>query len=340
MHTGPSSFRSQQLSSSVRVWSEVRVYLLVNATTRQPVQRTTRATAHPAVKVRAPSQYARTARSAQTRYTRIHHIDSPLPVDPRLSIASLPNGSLPGGTASTKGHSWSATQSWTALNGNAAAILAQKPPPGRDPKSRARSREYLKQSVFLTVLSSLVLITFGCYRCLQEVTYLTSPQAMNPLPNRPLIANASLGVTLPNLPSFEQHAFNGRPRKTVPEVTANGPNSAAGSNLDRGMTNAQILPPQEESQRDKDPEEPEAQQLTAIFRPDEDWRAQFVRGNRPADQTVNGPAGTGQWDDRPASESHEDGSKEEEEDNEVEDAGLTSDSENGKVWRARRTLRK
>ncbi|KAJ9096739.1 hypothetical protein QFC21_005009 [Naganishia friedmannii] len=37
--------------------------------------------------------------------------------------------------------------------------------PIRDPKSRARSRDYLKQ-------------------CLQEISYLTSPAAMNPLPNR------------------------------------------------------------------------------------------------------------------------------------------------------------
>ncbi|KAG8737667.1 hypothetical protein FRC10_007948 [Ceratobasidium sp. 414] len=126
---------------------------------------------------------------------------------------------------------------------------------GRDPKSRARSKDYLKQ-------------------CLQEVNYLTSPQAVNPLPNRPLVSlgptstlvgsNAqSMGqqdnqhqpqagsqqhqshpqhipphqpitVALPNLPPFpsitamneqNQHGsatdtigFNGRPRKLVPEV--------------------------------------------------------------------------------------------------------------------------
>ncbi|KAL7408773.1 Striatin family-domain-containing protein, partial [Mrakia frigida] len=39
---------------------------------------------------------------------------------------------------------------------------------GRDPKSRQRSRDYLKQ-------------------CLQEITYLTSPGALNPLPNRPVV---------------------------------------------------------------------------------------------------------------------------------------------------------
>lgn len=64
-----------------------------------------------------------------------------------------------------------------------------RPPTGRDPKSRARSREYLKQ-------------------CLQEITYLTSPQAVNPLPNRPILSMAgnattsNLPVSIPNLPTF------------------------------------------------------------------------------------------------------------------------------------------
>ncbi|KAH7097545.1 WD40 repeat-like protein [Auriculariales sp. MPI-PUGE-AT-0066] len=246
--------------------------------------------------------------------------DSPLPIDPRMSIASLPNGALVP-ASSNKNHSWSATQSWTALNGpNAAAILAQKPPPGRDPKSRARSREYLKQ-------------------CLQEVTYLTSPQALNPLPNRPLVANSSLAVTLPNVPSFEQqHAFNGRPRKTVPDVAGNGASLAG----DRGggLQSTQILPPQEEH-REKESEESEPQQLTAIFRPDEDWRAQFVRGNRPLESPINGQNGGTQWDDRAAADAASDGSaaKDDDEEGDLEDASLTSESENGKVWRAKRTLR-
>lgn len=138
---------------------------------------------------------------------------------------------------------------------SAANILGTKMT-GRDPKSRARSKEYLKQ-------------------CLQEVNYLTSPQAVNPLPNRPLVnlgptstligtnaqnmsqpdsqhqqgglqssqqsqsqAPQHLGqhqpitVALPNLPPFpsiaamnesDQHGsgtigYNGRPRKLVPEV--------------------------------------------------------------------------------------------------------------------------
>jgi striatin 1/3/4 len=40
---------------------------------------------------------------------------------------------------------------------------------------------------------------------------------MNPLPNRPLLNNANLPLTLPNVPSFEPMAYNGRPRKVMPE---------------------------------------------------------------------------------------------------------------------------
>ncbi|EGO21685.1 hypothetical protein SERLADRAFT_474407 [Serpula lacrymans var. lacrymans S7.9] len=39
---------------------------------------------------------------------------------------------------------------------------------------------------------------------------------MNPLPNRPLINNPSMPLSLPNLPPFEQ-IYNGRPRKVMPE---------------------------------------------------------------------------------------------------------------------------
>jgi len=41
---------------------------------------------------------------------------------------------------------------------------------------------------------------------------------MNPLPNRPLLNNPSLPLALPNIPSFDQMPYNGRPRKMVPEV--------------------------------------------------------------------------------------------------------------------------
>ncbi|KIJ29882.1 hypothetical protein M422DRAFT_235064, partial [Sphaerobolus stellatus SS14] len=128
--------------------------------------------------------------------------DSPLP-DHRISMASL--SGLPNGISQgpNKSQPWNTNGTFSNQ-----ALLAGvgKPPLGRDPKSRQRSKEYLKQ-------------------CLQEITYLTSTQALNPLPNRPLLSNSSLPVTIPNLPPFEQGPYNGRPRKVVPE--SGNPNMSA-----------------------------------------------------------------------------------------------------------------
>lgn len=68
---------------------------------------------------------------------------------------------------------------------------------GRDPKSRQRSRDYLKQ-------------------CLQEVSYLTSPGALNPLPSRPIV--------LPPVAS---------PSPSASEVPSSYAKAAAGSNPGR-----------------------------------------------------------------------------------------------------------
>lgn len=51
---------------------------------------------------------------------------------------------------------------------------------------------------------------------------------MNPLPNRPLLSNSNLPLTLPNVPSFDQMAYNGRPRKVVPEAGKDFPMSLMG----------------------------------------------------------------------------------------------------------------
>lgn len=76
------------------------------------------------------------------------------------------------------------------------------------------------------------------YRCLQEVSYLTSPQAMNPLPNRPLLSNTSIPLTLPNVPSFDSMAYSGRPRKVMPEVGKDFPILNGMSGLLSGPTSA------------------------------------------------------------------------------------------------------
>ncbi|WOO85636.1 Striatin-3 [Vanrija pseudolonga] len=76
------------------------------------------------------------------------------------------------------------TSAWKNLSG-----------PPRDPKARARSREYLKQ-------------------CLQEITYLTSPGALNPLPPRaPVVVEG--GASSP--PNGEAAGNVDRPTKNLPE---------------------------------------------------------------------------------------------------------------------------
>jgi striatin 1/3/4 len=99
---------------------------------------------------------------------------------------------------------------------------------------------------------------------------LTSPQAMNPLPNRPLLNNATLPLTLPNVPSFEQMPYNGRPRKVMPEAgkdfpllngmsMLSGPSSAPASSggqippLDRGNPMGSVMHPQQIQQPPTNP---------------------------------------------------------------------------------------
>ena len=74
---------------------------------------------------------------------------------------------------------------------------------------------------------------------------------MNPLPNRPLLSNPSLPLSLPNVPSFDQIAYNGRPRKAMPDLPkefpqmmnmGSAPPSVQGSQitaLDRNVSQSQ-----------------------------------------------------------------------------------------------------
>lgn len=216
--------------------------------------------------------------------------DSPLPGtgENRLSIGSLsglangagPNmtssasagGPVSGLAAAAGANANARPQTWPGVpNGAVLPAALGKPPPGRDAKGRARSRDFLKQ-------------------CLQEVNYLTSSAALNPLPNRPILTAAvatqapqqplqhaqallaaqqqqgggstlasgtGMPLSLPNLPSFDQQqqqqagfgtsangasglnstlsGFNGRPRKVVPEVGKDFPTlngiGSAGPNI-------------------------------------------------------------------------------------------------------------
>lgn len=85
----------------------------------------------------------------------------------------------------------------------------------RDPKSRARSREYLKQCVYSTV--PLCSPQADQFRCLQEITYLTSPGALNPLPNRPLLSelDQSSPQSAPIEPEPER-PIKALPSKSIP----------------------------------------------------------------------------------------------------------------------------
>ena len=75
------------------------------------------------------------------------HPDSALPQE-RIS-GGQSNGN-PSSNPNSRPHTWAGVQ---LTNGPHGANLLGKPPPGRDPKSRARSREYLKQSAQFFPLS-------------------------------------------------------------------------------------------------------------------------------------------------------------------------------------------
>lgn len=94
------------------------------------------------------------AAASSTSQANLHRAGS------TASLASLPNGAstmnLPGGSSTLNLGVGSSTL------GGAGGF---NPGVGRDPRARAKSREYLRQ-------------------CLQEITYLTSAAALNPLPER------------------------------------------------------------------------------------------------------------------------------------------------------------
>lgn len=240
------------------------------------------------------------------------------------------------------------------------------------------------------------------FRCLQEISYLTSPQAMNPLPNRPLLNNSSLPLAIPNVPSFDQMAYNGRPRKVMPEVGKEFPilngislipgtsstsasSASQQSTLDRpgilsssvvpsqqhqqapgGITVPQVqstqqqqpqtqpgpvpqpltLPSQQSEASEKEKESSEPTQLTAIFRPDDEWKEKLRLSHEASEQTrleragqtLGQVSGAASWEQRGRDEEEE--TKEEEGDVDEEEANEVGEGEGGKVWKTKRTLRK
>ncbi|KAI0028357.1 WD40-repeat-containing domain protein [Vararia minispora EC-137] len=276
--------------------------------------------------------------------------DSPLPPESRI-----PNGIQAGSTRSVN---WGAGSTWSSGSGQTGILTGiGKPPPGRDPKSRVRSREYLKQ-------------------CLQEISYLTSPQANNPLPSRSHnVNNSSLPVSLPNIPPFDQMAYGGRPRKTVNELGRDFPltNGAGGNVIPSPATSAAIqagrsspssqqpLPQQPQPQQnqplssqpflvsqasgqdhllsssqtqDKD-RQPFSEPTTAIFRPDADWKERLRQSHEAAEQA--GLVADGDGGSWRARDEEEDGKDEEEAEEDV--SSVMADGEGAKVWKTKRTLR-
>lgn len=267
--------------------------------------------------------------------------DVPLPGEQRLSIGGEPPAA-PNGVASTTTRTQAWKDNWSSA-GSGVAALAKVPPPARDPRARARSRDYLKQ-------------------CLLEVSYLTSPQAMNPLPNRPIVNNGSIPA-LPNLPAFEPNALNGRPRKVpdgkeFPLLNGVGPSGQQQPGLSQQQPQGgepgkgeeladgtQSLLSARGAPSAGTQEEPA--QLTAIFRPDDagEWKEKLRLANEAHERSLSlrhpgGSAGstsssgsnTGSaWD------LAEDGVPLLPDDEEPEDDATLVDE--GKKWKPKRTLR-
>lgn len=255
-----------------------------------------------ALKVERTKQVNQPATSAPSnKLASLRKEDDPAPLkegsgssSPRSEDIPLP-GEQRAGAASIPGLPNSRPQSIAGINGltsqSTGNPLATKMT-GRDPKSRARSKDYLKQ-------------------CLQEVNYLTSPQAVNPLPNRPLVSlgptstvlgssaqtmgqpdsqhqqagsqqqqsqhpqhpsqHQPITVALPNLPPFpsitvmnetnqlgsgnDTIGFNGRPRKLVPEVGKDFP-------LLNGALEPSLMPASVGSSRDPLDDAREAKQTS------------------------------------------------------------------------------
>ncbi|KAI0747858.1 WD40 repeat-like protein [Daedaleopsis nitida] len=270
----------------------------------------------------------------------------------RMSVGSVPNGAASGGPPS-RTQTWISNTAWSGVNPNAAtAGTMGKPPPGRDPKSRARSRDFLKQ-------------------CLQEVSYLTSPQAMNPLPNRALLANSALPLQLPNVPQFDQMAYNGRPRKAMPEVgkefsmlngmgLMSGPSTAPAAPqtnpLDRpGLAGPGVLGQQSnQAPSIPPPQQPQGSQQAFPGEPKDrdegdqpmsddggDWKERFRLSQEGSEQArhqlSNSITGAGPWEGRTRDD--EDDGKDDDGEVDDDDASVMSEGEGTKVWKAKRTLR-
>jgi striatin 1/3/4 len=203
---------------------------------------------------------------------------------------------------------------------------------------------------------------------------------MNPLPNRPLLNNAPAPLSLPNIPSFDQIPYNGRPRKVLPEAgkefpLLNGLSSMSGSISSPVPTGPQLpilgrssplasalaqqqplsqLPSQPLTQAsssnniqdDKDRDYQSENRQTAIFRPDDagEWKEKLRLAHEASEKArLAREFQTGTSSDPGVWDKHgeeEEDVKEDEGEVEDEEATLAGGGEGTKLWKAKRTLRK
>ncbi len=208
--------------------------------------------------------------------------------------------------------------------------------------------------------------------------YLTSPQALNPLPPRQLATNPSLPVTLPNVPSFDQMGYNTRPRKLMSEAgkdfplmnnmnVMSTPAPAAGpstgpqvSALERAPGIVSLSSQQSSLAQYQSPQPPSSQPTSApsghTSDADKDKDETMFESQsrtsiyRPDDKgewreklglsytSPTGPLADSAWDRRPREE--DDDVKEDDAEVEEDESNVLGESEGTKVWRTKRTLRK
>lgn len=201
---------------------------------------------------------------------------------------------------------------------------------------------------------------------------------MNPLPNRPLLNNPSIPLSLPNVPSFDQLPYNGRPRKVLPEGgkefpllnginSLSGPSSAPATSgpqiplLERNNPLAAGNPPAlgplgsaapstsahpsslPTAPGDKEKEtEPDSRQITAIYRPDDagEWKEKLRQSHEAAEQARLAKENqTGVHAWEPRRDD-DDELKDAEMDIDDDESSVVGEGEDAKVWKAKRTLRK
>jgi len=192
---------------------------------------------------------------------------------------------------------------------------------------------------------------------------------MNPLPNRPLLTNSSIPLSLPNVPSFDQIPYNGRPRKVLVEggkdfPLLNGLNTlslsapmipgsqntsdrnplAASSQSNINSTELSTQQPssgllsQEEKEKEADSDN---RQITAIYRPDDagEWKERLRQSHEAAEQAhvaKENQTGVHAWESR----RDDDDMKDPDIDMYDEESSVVGEGEDTKIWKAKRTLRK